>query len=155
MCSQIVPARSDWHVLLQPFVGLCWCSRVCLLLTAWLWTVGKRGHLLIKPGIWVICLTNGVNGWATHTISCVLLYVHKQVNIETWLWTLRTLEIDCKIELTLVWKPDFKFFQVPCLHQVISYYVADVLTLPGVPGLFIAAIIAAAFRFVIPDCSSG
>ena len=34
----------------------------------------------------------------------------------------------------------------PMCHQVISYYVADVLNFPGVPGLFIAALVAATFR---------
>ena len=33
--------------------------------------------------------------------------------------------------------------------QVISYYVTDVLTWPGVPGLFIAAVVAATFRLAM------
>ena len=34
-------------------------------------------------------------------------------------------------------------------NQIISYYVADQLSFPGVPGFFISAVVAATFRFIM------
>ena len=36
-------------------------------------------------------------------------------------------------------------------NQIISYYVADQLSLPGIPGFFISAIVAATFRLDASD----